>query len=80
MSIAKIDEELSTPGAIPLLIEQLADDDQHARALIHLLSLIDKTSDEDRHFVINTAIEQAYARTDGSASTDAMLMRMAGGG
>jgi hypothetical protein len=62
----------SRERAIPALIEHLADDDQQARALIHLFSLIDKTSDQERNFVINTAIEQAYARADGSESIEAI--------
>ena len=74
MSIAKSDTELPTMDAIPKLIEELADDDLHTRALIHLLSLIDKTSDEERQNVINTAIEQAFVRTDGSESIEALLM------
>lgn len=77
MSITKIEEELSTPDAIPVLIEHLADNDRKAIALIHLLSLIDSTSDEERHLVINTAIEQVYERTDGRGSIEAMLMEMA---
>jgi hypothetical protein len=75
MSIAKTDTELSTLGAIPTLIEQMADDDLHTRALINLLSLIDKTSDEERQNVINTAIEQAYESTVGGESIEAVLVR-----
>jgi hypothetical protein len=78
MSIAETNIEPSAPGAVAALIGLLAGDDQRARALIHLLCLIDSTSDDERHLVINTAIEQAYAHTDRSQPLEAILNEIRG--